>query len=314
MNKQMWLYFLFSMALPLVLLAGAMAWQKEEQPQTAQETQVLEETAERTILVEQSDGTAEEMVLEEYLTGVVLAEMPADFHSEALKAQAVVARTYTMRRMESGKHTVAAVCMESACCQGYRSEAAYLAEGGSEEAVEKVRQAVADTAGQVLTYEGELIDATYFSSSGGWTEAAVEVWGTDVPYLQSVESPGEETVYAADEQSFSAEEFARLLELPNSGDPEDWFGDVTYTDGGGVDTMRIQGEAFEGTQLRRLLGLRSTVFEVEVEDGEITVTTHGFGHRVGMSQYGAEAMAREGSTYGQILTHYYTGAELVDWE
>ena len=313
MNKQIWLCILFSVGLPLVMLAGVLAWQKEAQPQTVEETQVQEETAVRTILVAQSDGSVEEMVLEAYLTGVVLAEMPADFHSEALKAQAVVARTYAMRRLESGKHTLGAVCMESACCQGYRSEEAYLAEGGSGEAVEKVRQAVADTAGQVLTYGGELIDATYFSSSGGWTEAAVEVWGNDVPYLQSVESPGEETVHASDEQAFSAAEFAGLLGLSDSGDPQDWFAEVTYTDGGGVDTMQIQGEIFEGTALRQLLGLRSTVFEVEVEDGQILVTTHGFGHRVGMSQYGAQAMAEAGSGYEEILTHYYTGTELVDW-
>lgn len=313
MNKQMVLCFLYGMVVPFVLLAGAVAIRSQPADEEQTQTQA-QKTPVRTILVEQADGTAEEMVLEDYLTGVVLAEMPADFHSEALKAQAVVARTYAMRRLESGKHEPAAVCMESACCQGYRSERDYLDQGGSVGSVDKVRQAVADTAGQVLTYEGELIDATYFSSSGGWTEAAVEVWGTDVPYLQSVESPGEETVYGSDEQTFSAEEFARLLDLSDAGDPEDWFGEVTHTDGGGVDTMQIQGEAFEGTELRRLLGLRSTVFEVEAADGRILITTHGFGHRVGMSQYGAQAMAESGSGYEQILTHYYVGTKLEAWE
>ena len=111
---------------------------------------------------------------------------------------------------------------------------------------------------------------------------------------------------------FSAAEFAERLGLPPSGDPADWFGAVTYTDGGGVDTMVIRGRKFSGTELRSKLGLRSTALEISVDGGTITVTTRGFGHRVGMSQYGAQAMAEGGSGFREILAHYYTGAELVE--
>lgn len=264
-----------------------------------------------TICVLNDQSNVEEMELESYLVGVVLAEMPTSFPNEALKAQAVVARTYTLRRQSSGKHEQSAVCMEPNCCQGYRTVEAYLAEGGTAEELEKVRQAVAATKGEVLTYDGEPIDATYFSCSGGMTEAAVAVWGSDVPYLQAVESPGEEdAAYYTQDIRFSPEEFARLLGLARVDEPEEWFTQVSYTDGGGVDAMTIQGQSYRGTELRKALSLPSTSFTVTVENGQIHITTRGFGHRVGMSQYGARAMAQAGSDYRQILAHYYPGTEL----
>lgn len=315
MKKLILISFLCGLILPVLFMAFAMHWQEENLPQLAaveeqEETQAA--VQEEQILVQAADGSVQSMDMGEYLTCVVLAEMPVDFHEEALKAQAVVARTYAMKRLENGsKHDSGAVCMEASCCQGYRSVEAFLADGGTQESVDKVSEAVESTAGQVLTYDGSLIDATYFSCSGGSTEAAVAVWGTDVPYLQVVESPGEEeATHYTDEVRFTAEEFADALGFSNDGDPGDWFGDVTYTDGGGVETMEICGDEYEGTDLRLLLGLRSTVFEVEVDADEIVIVTHGFGHRVGMSQYGAQAMAEEGSTYEEILAHYYQGTVL----
>lgn len=271
----------------------------------------LENVSAATICVLNSQANVEEMELESYLVGVVLAEMPTSFPDEALKAQAVVARTYTLRRQSSGKHEQGAVCMEANCCQGYRAVDAYLSGGGTAEELEKVRQAVAATSGQVLTYDGEPIDATYFSCSGGRTEAAVAVWGADVPYLQAVESPGEEdAAYYTQEMIFSPAEFARLLGLAREDAPEEWFSQVSYTDGGGVDTMTIQGQSYRGTELRNALALPSTSFTVTVENGQIHITTRGFGHRVGMSQYGARAMAQSGSDYSEILAHYYPGTQL----
>ena len=202
--------------------------------------------------------------------------------------------------------------MDSGCCQGFRSPEEYRDMGGKTASVEKVRSAVEATDGLVLHYGDALIDATYFSCSGGSTEDAVAVWGQDVPYLQAVESPGEEDAPRfTDSVSFGASEFAEKLGLSSSGDPADWFGAVTYTAGGGVDTMVIRGKTFTGTQLRSRLGLRSTAFEISVSGKSITVTTRGFGHRVGMSQYGAQAMAEDGSGFEEILAHYYTGTELV---
>ena len=315
MKKQILLSFLAGLVVPLAMAA---VFQKSPAVGDVESESIMPTEAwiccdsEVALMVKNRAGNLQQMTLEEYLVGVVLAEMPADFEIEALKAQAVVARTYTRRRMDGGKHEAAAVCMDAGCCQGYRSPEEYQEAGGKETAVEKVRRAVEDTDGLVLRYGGKLIDATYFSCSGGSTEDAVAVWGQDVPYLQAVESPGEEDAPRfTDSVGFSASEFADKRGLSSDGDPAGWFGAVEYTDGGGVDTMAIQGKRFTGTQLRSRLGLRSTAFEISVSGKSITVTTRGFGHRVGMSQYGAQAMARAGETCEGILAHYYTGTELV---
>ena len=266
------------------------------------------------IPVLKSDGQVMELELETYITGVVLAEMPASFEPEALKAQSVVVRTYTLRARDGkSKHDSAAVCTESSCCQAYRSPEDYVRSGGSEENVVKVRHAVTNTAGQVLTYKGELIEATYFSCSGGSTEDAVAVWGAEIPYLQAVSSPNEEkATYFTDSVSFTLEELTKRLEIEMTESLSDWFTDVTYTAGGGVDTIRIGGRKFAGTELRKLLNLRSTAFTITTEGDSVTFHTRGFGHRVGMSQYGADAMAAAGSDYREILDHYYQGTVLED--
>lgn len=270
------------------------------------------ETPVYSIKVLQKDGSVTEMELDTYLTGVLLAEMPADFHIEALKAQAVVARTYGLKRYMSGnKHPGGGVCTDYTCCQGYCSEADYLGAGGTQEAIDRVLQAVKDTQNQVLTYGGTLIEATYFSCSGGRTEDAVAVWGTEIPYLQAVDSPGEEQAkHFTDSVTFTATEFARRLGADLRGTPAKWLGSVTYTQGGGVATMVIGGKAYSGTDLRKKLGLRSTAFSMTAVGDSIHITTRGYGHRVGMSQYGAEAMAVAGNTYETILQHYYPGADL----
>lgn len=279
-----------------------------EQKQEQTEPHALADT---TIPVMQPDGLMKNMKLEEYLVGVILGEMPLNFDIEALKAQAVVARTYTLRRFSiSPKHDGGAVCMNSACCQSYSAPEQYV---GSKALLNKAISAVASTTGQVVTYNGTLIEATYFSCSGGKTEDAQAVWGADIPYLQSVDSPGEENAtHYTESVGFTKEEFANLLGIPLSGDPAKWFGAVTYTAGGGVDTILIGGIPFKGTQLRQKLGIRSTAFTITPLGDSVHVVTKGFGHRVGMSQYGAEAMAVTGSDYRQILSHYYPGTELTN--
>ena len=313
MKKELLFSFLAGLVLPVVL---ALAFQRTpavgdvESDALSPTRPAVDGTVQLTVV--NKSGNLQQMNLDEYLVGVVLAEMPADFDSEALKAQAVVARTYTRKRMDGGRHEGAAVCMNPGCCQGWRSTEDYLAEGGRQSAVDKVRRAVADTDGEVLCYEGALIDATYFSCSGGSTEDAVAVWGQDVPYLQAVDSPGEEDAPRySDSVTFTPAELADRLGIENRGDPSGWFSELTYTDGGGVDSMTVRGKTFTGTQLRSKLGLRSTAFSVEVRGKTIVITTRGFGHRVGMSQYGAQAMAQRGEGYADILRHYYTGAELT---
>ena len=266
----------------------------------------------RQIYVQYLDGNVAMMELETYIVGVVLGEMPADFEVEALKAQAIVARTYTLKREEEGiRHPLGAVCVDSNCCQAYVSPESYLARGGTEEGLNKIRSAVEQTAGQVLTYGGALIEATYFSCSGGRTEDASAVWGGDVPYLQSVDSPGEEhaTKYTA-EVFFTRDELETLLGITLSGNSESWIRGITYTEGGGVAGATVGGCRFTGVELRKLLGLNSTAFSVTAQSDGILVTTWGHGHRVGMSQYGADAMAIAGNSYEQILLYYYQGTRI----
>lgn len=285
---------------------------------TAQQTTVAteaKEVKEPTVGVLMQDGNVEEMKMDAYIICVVLREMPAEFEPEALKAQAVVARTYAMRRYQGNrKHSNAAVCTDPSCCQGFCAQEEFLKNGGTQEQLEKVSQAVFATSNQVLEYNGELIDATYFSCSGGLTEDAKAVWGAEIPYLKSVESPGEEdATHYVDTASFSVSEFEERLGTDLSGSPAAWVESITYTEGGGVDTIQLSGTEFKGTQLRQLLGLRSTAFILTVMGQTVTITTKGFGHRVGMSQYGADAMAVQGSSYEDILKHYYRDVELVDY-
>lgn len=250
------------------------------------------------------------MDLDEYITGVVLGEMPANFEPEALKSQAVAARTFALRNVQaSGKHQEADVCTDPSCCQAFVFSADYT---GTENDLNKVRNAVMETSGQVITYNGNLIEAVYFSNSGGQTENALAVWGTDVPYLQSVNSPGEE--YAKNFEvttTISYAEFLDILELPDDACFENDDIKVTYTTGGGVNTFSLGSESYSGVRMRTLFNLRSTMFDIEIDGQIVRITTKGYGHRVGMSQYGAEAMAVDGCKYDEILGHYYLGTELI---
>lgn len=261
------------------------------------------------------DGSVEMMELEEYVSRVVLGEVPASFETEALKAQAVAARTYTLYCVQTGdRHPMGAVCTDYRCCQAYQAPQDYLDCGGSEEGIERIRQAVQDTAGQVLCYDGELIVATYFASSGGMTEDAEEVWGQAFPYLTSVESPGEEdSAYYDDAVTVTAEQFQQTLGVTLNGTPDHWFGKVYESAGDGVGVIRIGGKLYGGTEIRSLFGLRSTIFSITTTADTVTFHTKGYGHRVGMSQYGADAMAASGSTYDEILTHYYTGITIEQY-
>lgn len=298
---------------PGVLLGGGMS-ATQDTPCIQQEQQTVQIPRSFAVLVRDNTGKAEQWDVEDYLIGVVLAEMPVSFESEALKAQAVAARTYARKAWETGgKHGDGSVCRRGSCCQAYLSAREYVDQGGSLEGVAKVRQAVNATRGQVLTFEGGLIEATYFSCSGGSTEDALAVWGTDFPYLRAVESPGEEkAAHYSDTLVFTPEEFAAALGVTLEGKPEQWFQNVRFTSGGGVNTMEIGGKVYTGIWLRKALGLPSTAFSIGTENGQITVTTRGYGHRVGMSQYGADAMAVTGKSYREILAYYYPGTELED--
>lgn len=313
--KQLWKDLLtavfMGMVLPGLVVNAALLFLDGKTPQP-QPDYVEEETVAWPVRVRMGE-TVTEMDMDRYIARVVLAEMPASFESEALKAQSVAARTYAQKAsVTGGKHGDGSVCTEPSCCQGYLTEQQYLEKGGTQESVEKITGAAESTSGLVLTYEGELIEATYFSCSGGSTEDAAVVWGTDFPYLQSVSSPGEEGAEGYTQTlTFTPEQFQEAIGRNLTGSPKSWFTITTYTEGGGVANMTIGGETYSGTELRAALGLRSTAFTVEASDTSVSITTRGYGHRVGMSQYGADAMAVAGNSFRQILAHYYPGTQLA---
>ena len=244
------------------------------------------------------DGVAQTMNLEEYITGVVLGEMPVSFDTDALKAQAVATRTYTLQQLAAGK----SLSDDPSVCQAF-----VPADTASAENLQKVQKAVRETAGEVLTYDGNLITATYFSCSGGKTEDASAVWGGNVPYLKSVESPGEEFASVFESTvTVSPEEFQNTLGISDTG-----ISAITYTPGGGVETITFGDTTFYGTDLRDLFSLRSTMFSLEITGDAAVFSVRGNGHRVGMSQYGAQAMAEQGNDYRDILKWYYTGVEIT---
>ena len=265
------------------------------------------------------NGAVLSLPLEQYLYGVVAAEMPASFEIEALKAQAVAARTYTINRSRypNKDHPDADVCSDSAHCKAYLTEDELKEKFQNQpEYLQKIVQAVDQTSSQIVVYQGEPISAVFHSTSSGMTENSKDVWGGDVPYLVSVVSEGEEASPRFTETKvFSPEEFSQKInegtkKVNFSSAPSQWFSNWEKNPSGSTKSLTVCGTPFSGTELRSLLGLRSTNFELSVTD-QITVTTKGYGHGVGMSQYGANDMAKRGYSYVDILKKYYTGVEIT---
>lgn len=266
------------------------------------------------------DGSIEKMALEEYLWSVTAAEMPASFELEALKAQAVTARTYTVWKMERGEsnHPGADVCTDVSCCQAFitREQTEALWGEGADGYAEKITAAVEQTDGEIMTYQGKPIQAVFFASSIERTEDAVEVWGNAVPYLVSVDSPeGAEVPNYHTQVDFTPEEFkeiflARYPGADLSGSPAEWIKNETRTASGRVASMDVGGITMKGTELRELFGLRSTGFTAEGDENGISFQVTGYGHGVGMSQYGANTLAAQGKTCREILSWYYTGIQI----
>lgn len=265
-----------------------------------------------------TDGTIQDLTLEDYLWGVTAAEMPASFGIEALKAQTVAARTYVIRRQRAGsdKHPDADVCGDYTCCQAYLTREQAMAGWGEQgvEYAEKIALAVAETDGLLCLYEGEPIDALFFSSAAGVTSDAVAVWGAEVPYLRSVSSPegaevpGWQTLATFTPAEFAARFSEAWSEADFSAEPDLWISEPILDEFGGVAQITIGGVTVTGTQARQALGLRSAHFTVEeVTEERIAIQVIGYGHGVGMSQYGANALAAEGKDFEEILKWYYTG-------
>ena len=275
--------------------------------------------SETTVTVLQG-GAVRTVPLSEWLWGVLAAEMPASFEPEALRAQAVAARTYVLDHMQKrpSAHPNADVCDDPGCCTAWRAESDMAQTWGAEAEQFRARiaAAVADTDGEILTYAGAPIRAVFHASSAGRTESSAALWG-ERPYLVSVSSP--ETAedvpnyVTVTEVSADAVREAVMAACPDCVLPEDpaqWFGAPTLDASGRVETQTLGSSVFTGAELRKLFNLRSASFAVAYADGVFTFTTTGAGHGVGMSQYGANVMAKQGSTYVEILMHYYPGTTL----
>ena len=261
----------------------------------------------KTISVKLASGTVITIGLEDYVIGVVGGEMPASFNSEALKSQAVAARTYALKKTANGA-TISATTAD----QVYKTDAELKKLWGNSfnTYYTKVKNAVLATSGEVMTYGGQYIDAVYFSTSNGMTEDAANVWGNSVPYLKPVTSSWDVGVSG----------FSQTKTIPMSVISEKLGVNLTSvsqitinsrTSGDRVNSITIAGKNFTGVKVRSLLGLRSADFSVSQSGSSIVFTTKGYGHGVGMSQYGANGMANAGYNYKQILKHYYTGISIV---
>ena len=275
-------------------------------------------------LLHADTGEIEELPLDTYLLGVVSAEMPANFEQEALNAQALVARTYTIYSIvhNNGKHGDADICDDSGCCQAWISKEDRMArwdEAERENNWRKIEIAVNTTAGKIITYNGEVIDAFFHSNSGGTTEAPVNVWGgTNYPYLQSVETAGEDAYSQYSSEVVLTKEELKNKILAKHADfsidysQSDCIQILEYTESGRVKTIKIGNLNLSGVEVRTLLGLRSANFEVSIDGDNIKFSVKGYGHGVGMSQTGADSMAKQGSNYEEIVKHFYTGVEITE--
>lgn len=266
-----------------------------------------------------------EMTMAEYLSGVVRGEMPATFEAQALAAQAVAERTYIYYQMSGGHkeaHPDADICMDHTCCNAWVSEEQAREKWGknADSYEKKIEEAVQSTDGQVMLYQDRPILAVFHSSSAGVTAGSGDVWTSDLPYLTSVKSPetAESVPNYYSVKTVSAEEFrttflAAYPEAELSGETSGWFGEPVENDSGRVESIRVGGVSVEGTEMRALFSLRSACFTVETTEGEVSFHVTGYGHGVGMSQYGANELAKEGKSWQEILAWYYTGVTITDY-
>jgi len=273
-----------------------------------------------------TNNTVKEIDFEEYIKGVVSAEMPANFEEEALKAQAICARTYTINKIVNSNkevHNGADICDNSAHCQAYCSKEDSLKKWEKSSAKknwDKIAEAVDETEGKIITYQGNIISALFHSSSGGRTEDVKEVWGgTQYPYLVSVDSVGEEEIMSnfTEVKEFTIKEMKEILQKKEKkfkfNTKTDKIEILSRTNGDRVREIKFGNLKLSGTETRSLFGLRSANFEIELSKNKIIFTTKGYGHGAGMSQWGAQVMALEGKRCDEILKHYYTGVEIEEY-
>ena len=265
-------------------------------------------------------GEVEQIDLDTYLYGVVASEMPATFELEALKAQAVVARTYTIYQIKNGsKHENADVCDSSYCCQAWISKENRMArweEDKAEEYWNKILEAVNTTKGKIIFYEGEPINALFHSNSGGSTEISLNVWGGNFPYFQTVETSGEESYSSySSEVEISKDDLIKKM-LERYSDFKIDFSDNNcinieeYTSSGRISKISIGNKQISGVEARSIFGLKSAKFNFEILENSIKFSVLGYGHGVGLSQCGSDVLAKNGKNYEEIIRYYYKDVEI----
>ncbi len=271
------------------------------------EPQLELQPQEQKITIYRSNGTTLVLSMTDYLIGVVAAEMPASFPIEALKAQAVVARTYALKKLESGGKLT-----DDVSTQVYRDES-YLRsiwKNDYDKYYNKIKSAVQATDGFTVKYHGSYIEAIYHSTSNGKTEDAINVWGNSVPYLKSVDSSWDQS--ASTYLRTVEQELTTVFQILGVPFEEPLSIEIlSRNESGRISNVRIGNQNYTGVEFRTLLGLRSSDFDLEVRDGKLVITTRGYGHGVGMSQYGAKGMAENGYSYSKILAHYYPETTLI---
>ena len=260
-------------------------------------------------------GAIEELTLDEYLYGVVASEMPASFEVEALKAQSVVARTYTIYQMKnSDKHKEADLCDSSLCCQAWMTKENRFSRWEDDKENEywnKIVKAVNDTKGKIIFYNDEPINALFHSNSGGITELAINVWGGDYPYLQIVETAGEDAYTSfKSEVKISKDQLVEIMNSKYTDFSIDFYKDDfikinSYTNSKRVSKIKIGNKELTGVEARNLLGLKSTQFDFKIEGDDIFFSVIGYGHGVGFSQCGGDVLAKLGKSYEEIIKYYY---------
>lgn len=276
-------------------------------PKELKEKKFIKETTQLVRVKRDKKNTIEKIPIENYLVGVLAGEMPVSYDIEALKAQAVAARTYTLKKIEQNINKEYDV-IDTTNDQVYIDEQE-LKERWKEsydENIKKIKQAVYETLGEYLTYDGKTINAFFFSTSSGKTENCKDVFGESLPYLVSVSSTWDETSPSYEKEiSMSKEEFCKKLEITC----DEIKIEIERNETNSIKTITINNKIIKGTDFRFKLGLRSTNLEIEKNDDEIKIKSKGYGHGVGMSQYGAHELAKKGYKYNEILKYYYQGTE-----
>ena len=256
-------------------------------------------------------GKIDNVLLEDYIVGVLAGEMPVSFEIEALKAQAVAARTYVMKRLVNNKNSDYDI-IDTTLNQVYLDNDELKKKWGNNYVnyINKLKTAVLETSGEYITYKDNIIDALFFSTSVGATENSEEVFVSALPYLRSVDSSWDAEVSPvfSENNTFSLKEFYNKLNLTYSNNLSIDVLQTTST--GRIKKIKINGTTFNGTTVAGKLGIRSDYFNISRDNDTVLVTTKGYGHGVGMSQYGAEAMAKKGYTYDKILKHYYKDVDI----